>query len=83
MHWVGSWDRPNDTVSGILTSKAVIPVPTVQRILQALDALLVEPLPAAAALQHLHEPLSVLPAIAVALLRVAAVALIPRQLIRL
>jgi hypothetical protein len=53
------------------------PVTTVQRILQALDALLVKPLPAAATLQHLQEPLSVLPAVAVPLFRVTAVALVP------
>jgi hypothetical protein len=63
--------------------KQPAPVTTVQRILQALDALLVKPLPAAAALQHLHEPLPVLPAVAVPLLRVAAMALVPRQLVRL
>jgi hypothetical protein len=85
MQWVGSLVRTNDVVSGILssnavrpqTSNAVIPVTTVQRILQTLDAFLVEPLPAAATLQHLHEPLSILPTVAVALLCVAAVALIP------
>jgi hypothetical protein len=60
-----------------------VPVTTVQRILQTLYALLVEPLPAAATLQHPHVPLSVLPAIAVPLFRVAAVTLVPRQLIRL
>jgi hypothetical protein len=72
MHWVGSVVRTNIVVSGIL-----IPVTTVQRILQTFDAFLVEPLPAAATLQHLHEPLSVLPTVAVALLCVAAMALIP------
>jgi len=71
-HWVGSVLRTKDVASGIL-----IPVTTVQWILQTLDALLVEPLPAAATLQHLHEPLSILPTVAVALLCVAAVALIP------
>ena len=71
MHWVESVVRTND-MSGML-----IPVTTVQWILQTLDAFLVEPLPAAATLQHLHEPLSILPTVAVALLCVAAVALIP------
>jgi len=72
IHWVGSVVRTNELVSIIL-----IPVTTVQWILQTLDAFLVEPLPAAATLQHLHEPLSILPTVAVALLYVAAVALIP------
>jgi len=68
----GSVLRTNDVASGIL-----IPVTTVQWIMQTLDAFLVEPLPAAATLQHLREPLSILPTVAVALLCVAAVALIP------
>jgi len=72
VHWVGFVVRTNDVVSGIL-----IPVTTVKWILQTLDAFLVEPLPAAATLQHLHEPLSILATVAVALLCVAAVALIP------
>jgi len=54
-----------------------VPVTAIERVLQALDALLVEPLPAAATLQHLHEPLSILPTVAVLLFSVGAVALVP------